>query len=357
MKHRLHSLNLLILFVFILLTANGFADLTITVEPDRRWGDAPTSNIKRLCENVAMHFQEHLRDEYKLSGQLTVVYYEYPVAFYKSFFDGGPDEYQVGLTVTDTYWSQFAYQFGHEFSHVLQDHDRITRNNPNSWFHESLCELATLWAISRMSETWEDRPPYRNWANYRHSLASYANNLKNRAEVQYSGTGAEWLTEWEDRMRSDESDVFLYSRVVQLSYKFLPIFEENPEAWNIIRQMPATRGKMSEYMQDWYDRVDTEDQPFVKAIATEMGISVDADILVINADVNRDGYVDLSDVLIVRSGMQNPNSYDTDINNDGTTDEIDLLIVKAKAFEAIAAAAPSKRKTRITTWGAMKKQF
>ena len=80
----------------------------------------------------------------------------------------------------------------------------------------------------------------------------------------------------------------------------------------------------------------------------------------INADVNADGYVDLSDVLIVRSAIQNSVSYDTDVNSDGVTDEIDVLIVKAKAMEALAAAAPSKerlrkRKVKITTWGAIKR--
>ena len=76
----------------------------------------------------------------------------------------------------------------------------------------------------------------------------------------------------------------------------------------------------------------------------------------INADVNADGYVDLSDVMIVKSGMQNSVSYDTDINNDGVTDEVDLLIVKAKAMEAIVAAAPRKQKVNFTRWGALKQK-
>ncbi|MYA69076.1 hypothetical protein F4141_14860 [Candidatus Poribacteria bacterium] len=75
----------------------------------------------------------------------------------------------------------------------------------------------------------------------------------------------------------------------------------------------------------------------------------------IDADVNNDGYVDLYDVMIVRSGMQNSTSYDTDINNDGVTDENDLAIVKVKAMEAIIAASPSKPKFKLaTTWGAIK---
>ncbi|MDE0683305.1 MAG: dockerin type I domain-containing protein [Candidatus Poribacteria bacterium] len=76
----------------------------------------------------------------------------------------------------------------------------------------------------------------------------------------------------------------------------------------------------------------------------------------INADINGDGYVDLYDVMIVKSGMQNSISYDTDVNNDGVTNEVDLLIVKAKAVEAIIAAAPRKRKVKITTLGAIKTQ-
>lgn len=79
----------------------------------------------------------------------------------------------------------------------------------------------------------------------------------------------------------------------------------------------------------------------------------------IDADVNDDGYVDLYDVMIVRSAMQNSTSYDTDVNNDGVTDEIDLLIVKAKAHEAIAAAAPMQRRrgSRILIWGRLKKEY
>ena len=76
----------------------------------------------------------------------------------------------------------------------------------------------------------------------------------------------------------------------------------------------------------------------------------------IDADVNDDGYIDLYDVLIVRSGMQNAVKYDTDLNNDGVTNEVDLLIVKAKAMEAIVAASPRKRKVKITTWGAVKQK-
>jgi hypothetical protein len=76
----------------------------------------------------------------------------------------------------------------------------------------------------------------------------------------------------------------------------------------------------------------------------------------IDTDVNNDGYTDLSDCLIVRSGMSVKSTYDTDINNDGVTNILDLMLVKAAAFEAIVAAAPSQQKVITTTWGAIKQK-
>lgn len=265
------------IFLILLLPTITWADLSITVVPHKGWGPAPTSNIKALCENVALHFQEQLRDEHKVKGKLTIVYNaDGPVAFYRSSFGGVPDEYKIGLTVTDTYWDQFSYQFGHEFCHIMENHDTISKNNPNLWFHESICMLASIWVLRKMSDTWEYRAPYPNWVSYRHQLSKNADANMQRPGVQFSGTAEEWLDEWEQFLRDDYyvNPFTHHLTVLQLSHKFLPVFEENPEAWNAVRQMPASRSKMSEYMQDWYKAVDAEDKTFVEAIAEIMGIEV-----------------------------------------------------------------------------------
>ena len=77
----------------------------------------------------------------------------------------------------------------------------------------------------------------------------------------------------------------------------------------------------------------------------------------IDADVNNDGRVDLSDVLLVRRAIEERILYDADVNNDGTIDEVDVLLVKQKAMEAIVAAAPMlrrKRELKFVPWGALK---
>lgn len=352
---------LIIVYLIILPVQISDANLNIIVEPHAKWGNAPTSNIKALCENVALHFNEQLRDEHKINGKLTIVYNPgNPIVWYPWVSGLGKNEYKIGLTVTGTFWAQFSYQFAHEFGHIMHNFEK-TLDKENSWFRESICELANLWVIKKMGKTWATRAPYPNWVGWRHNLTNYANTLMSRAEVQYAGTGAEWLSQWESKMRTDTT-IFDYARVSQLSYKFLPIFEDNPEAWNAIRQMPISTARMSDYMKIWYSEVSVLDKQFVKQMADVMGISVIATTLPnetdFDADINNDGLVDLSDVRLVRMAMQTSILYDTDVNNDGITNELDILLVKAKAHEAIAAAAPAIaiRKKKLTTWGALKRR-
>ena len=121
--------------------------------------------------------------------------------------------------------------------------------------------------------------------------------------------------------------------------------------------IPGVEGKVFdlELSMECGEILNTSDEVSLRPDLIDLSANID-----FNVDVNSDGYIDLSDVLIVRSAIQNSVSYDTDVNSDGVTDEIDVLIVKAKAMEALAAAAPSierlrKRKVKFTTWGAIKR--
>ena len=336
----------------LFITTNIFANLEITVQPNKNWGNASTFNIKALCENVALHFNEQLRYENKIHGKLTIVHNDSgPIVFYPWAFGAKENEYKIGLTVTGTFWAQFSYQFGHEFGHILHNFDKTT-DKENSWFRESICELANLWVIRRMGKTWSTRAPYPNWTGWRHNLTNYANNLMNSTEVQYTRTGAEWLSEWEDRMRTDKG-VFNYGRVSQLSYKFLPIFEENPEAWNAIRQMPASSEKMIDYMKIWYNSVNEEDKQHVAAIAKVMSISVsDTSDIVVSSEINN--HADDIVYLTLKKGSSpipnemglNPTNPEKEwlywgVVGENITNNSNILIIDGKHFERGISAVPS----------------
>lgn len=520
----------LFIFVIFLLPVVALANLDVTVQPSKNWGKTSTEDIRLLCENVVLHFQEQLSSNNKINGNLNIVQDDNgPIVYYRSDYGGGINDYKIGLSnaVTDYYqWCAMTYEVAHEFCHVLHNFEETSPHSLNRWFQEVLCQTANIWVIQRMSETWKNRPMKPGLEDYSSAFAKYAVFLSNRQERRYIGTASEWLTEWEDKLRAGNYNNLDYDVVTQLSYKLLPVFEDSPEAWNALRQLPKSNGKIQSYMNTWHRNVDSQYKRYVKDISEVMGIKISEPILTDNnfvnltftykdesslipingieewdgwragiwekhpdgnitnqpaqywwfserniwshwmyahassvvkydisnlnafeygsyfgltnptcggaasmkmivtadnieiynsddilledhgvyikfsippdtriltieiddlgnngcdhyvlgepklfvsnnsineesnnsldCDVNKDGYVDLYDVMIVRSGINGKTSYDTDINNDGITDEVDLHIVKSIAIEAIAAAAPKKRKIKLTTWGAIK---
>lgn len=115
------------------------------------WGDAHRDDIRKLLEDVASHIVRELRDPFEATIRvMNLPGVNCPRTFFRST---DALVFEVNLTARDRRWSQFAYQFGHEFCHILSGHDRL-RSNPNNWFHESLCELASLFVLRRMAERW-----------------------------------------------------------------------------------------------------------------------------------------------------------------------------------------------------------
>ena len=134
--------------------------------------------------------------------------------------------------------------------------------------------MSSIWVLNEMSKTWADNPPYPKWKIYRHNLTNYAQINMDRDAVQYSGTATEWLNEWESFLRTQHSNFSQHLIVAQLSYThFLDIFQEYPEGWNAVRQIPATHVKISEYMFDWLSSVNESDKEIVQLLIKKMGIS------------------------------------------------------------------------------------
>ena len=363
--------------VCLLISTCAWADLEIIVKPSPDWGPVSDADVEYLCQEIVDCFEEYLRPENQIDQAVNVYRTTRGHSFVTLDINDAKAKYKIGVQLRDDmelkkvkeFWT-FIIRFGHEFTHILQvEQEGLTWKatfNPNSWFQEVIAELGCVWVMKKMADRWLYGSRFGRGIHTPEGLAEFSENFDFYAGWYmdlhpYDGTGKEWLAENEDSLRAEfertgGSDM---DTVRELYPKLMPVFEKNPEAWNAVRKMPATKGKMSAYMQDWYDAVDVQDRKYVEAIAREMGISVESaetDMLVIDADVNDDGYVDLSDVMIVRSGMTNKSTYDTDVNDDGTTNILDLLLVKAKAVEAIAAASPRKREINITTWGSVKRR-
>lgn len=154
--------------------------MNIVVQP-ANWGDVRLSDIGTVLMDTASHINEVLRTPFR--GTIIAVHVpesEPPRVLCRP----KPESpFAVLLPARERRWAQYAYQFSHEFCHILSNFERL-ENNPNNWFHESICETASVFSLRRMAERWSVTPPYPNWNDYSLALSAYATDLLSRPQVK-----------------------------------------------------------------------------------------------------------------------------------------------------------------------------
>ena len=158
------------------------------------WGSAPSQDIINLLESVIMDFYSSLD-----GNRITSL----PVLVLNGSLLNPPKEYPktiklnglvlIYLGTKDLSWSQYSYQFSHELWHYIIDTDFPPKNDKFGWFEESLCELASLYTLNKMSITWQTNPPYPNWKDYSGSLKEYITNKLSEPENKITKPFNEWL--------------------------------------------------------------------------------------------------------------------------------------------------------------------
>ncbi len=199
-------------------------------------------------------------------------------------FDHRPDgRIAIGVTTQGTYWSQFAFQFAHEFCHALAGHSNnwrekqewIRRRKANHWLEESLCETASLFALRAMGESWKTAPPYPNWKDYGKSLARYA---ADRLDATTKGLPdgfrfVQWFREREKSMR--ENPTHRESNNV-VARELLPVFESAPGTWEAVAYYHAIRRNpdqpLRERLADWLQSA-APHRPAIRRIAAIFGVA------------------------------------------------------------------------------------
>lgn len=188
-----------------------------------------------------------------------------PIVLFKRSLRG---EIVMMLSSGGTYWSQHAYQVAHEFCHILcryKDGDKT-----NLWFEESLCELASIYAMRQMAITWETSPPYRNWKDYRKALKKYADDVAGKYVLPEGKAFPAWFKENREQLSKKPTQRALNGVV---AVQLLPIFEKTPEAWQALPYLNLGRGKekqsFNEYLRAWHDNAPERLRPHIVKIAEE----------------------------------------------------------------------------------------
>lgn len=234
--------------------------MEIRVGPSH-WGEGRPSDIEALLRNVASHLLCYIRE--LMEGSIivlpTATENDNPMTLYRST----PEDHQIILLqARGRRWSKFSYQFAHELCHVLSRYEKL-KCSPNGWFHEALCELASVFVLLSMAESWKVSPPFQHWKDYAQHLGDYANELLARPECQVPrGTSlAQWLSDQEDSLRQDP---YQRDKNAIVAYELLPLFQNEPTGWNAVGHLPNSSAKLNDYLREWYTKVDVVDKPFLK---------------------------------------------------------------------------------------------
>lgn len=193
-----------------------------------------------------------------------------PIALFKR---GPRGEYLVNLDSGGTFWCQFAFQFAHEYGHLICGYKPGSRNN--LWFEETLCETASLFSLRAMSESWKVKPPYPNWKDYAPNLRKYARERIDKHPWPSELSVAEWYALHWEALSKNPTD---RSKNTTLAAKLLPLFEEKPERWAVAAFLNVHKTKDDKtffrYLSDWGKACpEPEQKTFVELLSELFGFS------------------------------------------------------------------------------------
>jgi hypothetical protein len=230
------------------------------------WGDASVGDIQQVLASTAAALTAHIPRRTFPVIQVTRTTAD-PITLYELAPSGA---IQVRLNVQDCYWAQFAFQFGHELCHILCGHS--APRDPNAWFEETICEVASLFVLGQMAEAWRTNPPYPNWASYSSSLRQYRDDRMREACLPAHKSLPEFLQENEASLRHDP-----HQRQLNLAMAtcVIGLFEAGPKHWEAIDGLNRTRGGVSrsfaKYLNDWYSAAHENHRGFIRSIAGLFG--------------------------------------------------------------------------------------
>ena len=173
------------------------------------------------------------------------------------FYDRRP--YEIRINAQDTYWCQYVYQFSHELCHILTNFDRH-RTHAHKWFEESLCELAALFVLHGLTDTWTAGAPNevfgaRGYAQY---FRDYAQDIVSGHHQPEGAALPGWLGQHRARLEADPC-IRELNRVVAVA--LLKRFLEDPSLWRDCAELngwdAGTNGSFRDYLAAWSDHVES----------------------------------------------------------------------------------------------------
>ncbi len=225
----------------------------LEIEINDSWELEDTSTLQQILHEAAGFIYRHLRDRPRIK---LIVGYDRergPMALYRR---RGQTTDTVLLSNTPLeYRPQIMYQFAHEFCHVVSDYNRLrSTESKNEWFHEALCELASIFVMHGTGE---------------HRLKKYIDGyLDESIQVldEIPDFGA-WLLNKEPHLREPRDGGLDRKTNAVVAYRLHPLFVQHPEIWGTLKSLPKSDSVLVEYLEEWKQNVENQDRGLIDRIA------------------------------------------------------------------------------------------
>lgn len=201
-----------------------------------------------------------------------------PITLFNGF------EWEVMLHTPAQRWSQYAYQLAHELCHVLinspvidglsawRDHLQM----PNRWLEESLCQMSAFFALPRVADEWDARPPFAGASPYAHSLRDYAaTQWRDAAPLTSDTSFSAWFAKRVEPLRIEPYDRPTNARVAAA---LLPLFEQQPGLWVCLTYLEAVaasdRSQLDTFLRGWKIAAPDSCRSGIDAFARVLGFTL-----------------------------------------------------------------------------------
>jgi hypothetical protein len=182
---------------------------------------------------------------------------------------------RVGLNAQCTYWAKFAFQFAHEFCHVLaaQSHDPDLRwqnvEHCNFWLEESLCEVASYFALRALGRSWKSPIEWPFEAEF---FNVYSSNRMEEAprQLPQGQSFQQWFNEEESFLQENPVHGDREKNCIVAS-QLLPLFEKYPAGWETIPFLNVgeriVNKPLKAHLTEWRDNSPPDLHDFISRIA------------------------------------------------------------------------------------------
>lgn len=226
--------------------------MSLRIHPEG-WGEVVVENIFQVLNSVHKVFLPCFGQTMNPRA-LSVAHSDGPPICFK-------DSALICLSAQDKFWSQYAYQFAHEYCHY-----QIKGPVPQQlrWFEESLCELASYYFLPKVSALWRTNPPYPNWVSYADEFSKYTKEDAAKATPFNLDFSSDTMT-----LRQLEKNEYNREKNAYVATALFPVFQESPSLWSAITLIGFIPDGLSfqASLQCWHDKAPTAYRADIKTIA------------------------------------------------------------------------------------------